>query len=181
MKNMIASSLFAVALALSVDVLAGDEEEKQPVASPAQRQAESPAQRQAERQTERPVQRSVERPVERQASPRPPAHNPEWTHTTTGDPGRDSVAGELQTIVVLCAKDHDSPEFKRAWSAYVRKHNLAGPKLDQTIQRVVNEAHRHRQSSGQSDGSRLQSPRWKTEASRSMHDTSKAAINNTKG
>jgi len=119
--------------------------------------------------------------VERKTSPRPPAHNPEWTDLNSGDPGRDSVSSDLQKIVVLCAKDHESPEFKRAWSAYVRKNKLTGARLDQTIQRVVNEAFRHRQEFGQSQGNRQLAPAWKSEASRSMHDTSKATIRNTKG
>ena len=112
--------------------------------------------------------------------PRPPAHTPEWTNPNTGDPGRASVANDLQKIVVLCAKDHDSAEFRREWSAYVRKHKLDGAELQQTIQRVVDEAFRQRQEFGQQRGERRLSPSWKSEAGKAMHDTAKAAINNVR-
>ncbi len=151
MKNTIVSGTLVACLVLSTSALA-DETEK-PIASP----------------------------EARKAAPRPPAHKPEWTNPSTGDPGRSSVADDLQKIVVLCAADHESAEFKRAWSAYVTRHRLEGAKLERTIQRVVDEAFRHRQSFGQSSGNSRLSPAWKSGASKSMHETSKAVIHNVKG
>ncbi len=117
---------------------------------------------------------------------KPPKHNPEWTNPTTGDPGQkvekpravpvESVASELQGIVVLCAKDPESPEFRRAWSGYVVKHGLSGDKLQSTIQKVVNEAFKHRQEYGQQQGTRMRSANWKDETSKAMHDTAMAVI-----
>ena len=108
---------------------------------------------------------------------KPPTHTPEWTNPTPGDPGVRSTMDELQKIVVLCATDHSSAEFKRAWTAYVRKHELQGKALDRQIQKVVNEAFRHRQQFGQSQQKqRTRTGNWKSEASKSMHDTAKAII-----
>jgi hypothetical protein len=42
----------------------------------------------------------VASPVERQATPRPPAHEPESTSATTGDPGSASIADDLQKVAV---------------------------------------------------------------------------------
>lgn len=47
-------------------------------------------------------------------------------------------------------------------------------------QRVVNEAYRPRQESGESKSNGRLSPAWKSEASTSMHDRSKAMIQNVK-
>ena len=171
MKRAIISSMLGAGLALGTPAVAdGADDADEQIATPAERQ---PIARPAE-------QKPAVSPVERKATPRPPVHSPEWTNPTAGDPGRDSVADDLQKIVVLCAADHDSPEFRRAWSAYVRSHDLQGARLDQTIQRVVNEAYRYRRESGRSDGDRLVSPEWKNEASKSMHDTSKNTIRNVK-
>lgn len=111
---------------------------------------------------------------------KPPKHSPEWTNPRPGDPGVRSVATDLQKIVVLCATDHNSAEFKRAWSNYVRKNELQGDKLDATIRRVVNEAFRHRQEMGQKGGSRRLSDDWKTGASKAMHDVAMKSIQNTR-
>ncbi len=118
-----------------------------------------------------------------------PAHTPEWTNPTQGDPGVkveaqqvkpqavDSVVDELQGIVVLCAKDSNSPEFKRAWMAYVKKHDLKGGELQATIRKVVNEAFRHRQQFGQQQSQQKRiAGDWKNDTSKAMHDTAMAVI-----
>ncbi len=112
--------------------------------------------------------------------PKIPAHTPEWTNPTTGDPGVDSVAEDLQKIVVLCATDHSSAEFKRAWAAYVRKHELKGAELESTQRRVANEAFQHRQQFGQSKGERKDMIEWKKAAEKSMHDVAMSSIRNMK-
>ena len=109
-----------------------------------------------------------------------PRHTPEWTNPTTGDPGRSSVADDLQKIVVLCAKDHSSPEFKRAWSAYVQKHKLKGSALENAKRQVVNEAFRHRQQFGQTKGDRKDMIEWKKGAEKSVHDAAMNAVRNMK-
>ena len=118
----------------------------------------------------------------RKAKPEPriPAHTPEWTNPNEGDPGMDSVADELQGIVVLCAKDPDSPEFKRAWVAYVKKHKLSGAQLKSTINRVATESFKYRQEFGQSKGERKNMIEWKRGAEKSMHDAAMPAVRNMK-
>lgn len=100
--------------------------------------------------------------------PKTPRHNPEWTDHNASDPGVASVADDLQKIVVLCARDHNSPEFKRAWAAYVSKHKLKGSALESTRRKVVNEAFQHRQSFGQAKGDRKDMIEWKKGAENSM-------------
>ena len=68
---------------------------------------------------------------EKKQTTKPPVHNPEWTNPNTSDPGVDSTMDELQKIVVLCATDHESEEFRRAWSAYVGEHKLSGGELEE--------------------------------------------------
>jgi hypothetical protein len=125
---------------------------------------------------------NADEPGEGKTRPEPkmPKHTPEWTNPTTGDPGMDSVMDDLQKIVVLCATDHSSPEFKRAWAAYVRKHELKGPALGNTQRRVVNEAFQHRQQFGQSKGDRKDMIEWKKGAEKSMHDAAMPVIRNMK-
>ena len=109
-----------------------------------------------------------------------PKHNPEWTNPSTGDPGVASVASDLQKVVVLCAKDHDSPEFKRAWAAYVTENNLKGNALESTSRRVVNEAYQYRQGLGQTKGDRKDMIEWKKSAQKAVHDAAMSSIRNMK-
>jgi len=120
-------------------------------------------------------------PKKPKPKPNIPTHNPEWTNPNTSDPGVKSTMDELQKIVVLCAKDYESAEFKRAWRAHVRKHKLKGAALQQTIQKVVNEAFEHRQEFGQTRGKQRLSSSWKSNAQKAMHDTSKSMIQNVRG
>ena len=110
--------------------------------------------------------------------PRTPAHTPEWTNPTQGDPGVQSTMDELQKIVVLCAKDHESAEFKRAWMAYVRKHKLEGADLEKAKRKVVNGAFQHRQQFGQAKGDRKDMIEWKKGARQSMDATTMTIIDN---
>jgi hypothetical protein len=120
--------------------------------------------------------------AERKTRPEPkiPAHTPEWTNPTTGDPGVDSVMDDLQKIVVLCATDHSSPEFKRAWAAYIQKHKLKGNALENTKRRVVDQAFQHRQQFGQTKGDRKDMIEWKKDAEKSVHDTAMSSVRNMK-
>ena len=116
----------------------------------------------------------------RKAEPesRIPAHTPEWTNPTTGDPGVKSVAEDLQKIVVLCAKDHESTQFQRAWAAYVRKHKLKDAELEKAKRKVVDEAFRHRQQLGQSRGERKDMIEWKKGAKKSLDATTVDSVDN---
>ena len=96
-----------------------------------------------------------------QRSSKVPAHKPEWTNSKDADPGASSATPsraqasatqpassqreELQKVVVLCAKDVESPEFARAWSAYVEKYHEPDADLDRAIEDVLARASAHRQ------------------------------------
>lgn len=111
---------------------------------------------------------------------RPPAHTPEWTNPTTGDPGVKSTMDELQKIVVLCAADHSSAEFRRAWAAYVRRHELQGDALDEAMRKVLTDAEAVRHESGQIRDGRKDMTEWKKGARKVMHDVAMKSIRNTR-
>ena len=79
---------------------------------------------------------------------------------------------------MLCARDHESPQFRQAWAAYVRKHELKGAELEKTRRRVVNEAFQHRQQRGQSKGDRKDMIEWKQGAKKSMDATTVDIVDN---
>jgi len=97
-------------------------------------------------------------PAQEKADQDIPAHNPDWTDHNAGDPGVtattqpsrltvkpaaetvDSVAEDLQKIVVLCAQDEKQKEFEQAWGSYAEKHKLKGKELNQTIRKVISGA-----------------------------------------
>lgn len=118
-----------------------------------------------------------------------PAHNPEFSAPRIGDPasaGRqrietqravpaDSVADDLQRIVVLCATDASSKAFDTAWSDYIRSHYRRGVDLEALIEDVLQRAEAHRATAGRSNrdpGRDLES----TTTRKRMHDTAMAVI-----
>jgi hypothetical protein len=82
---------------------------------------------------------------EKEVERRIPQHSKEWTDHNSSDPGVASVAEDLQKIVVLCATSHQSPEFKRVWSAYLKEHKPDRAETAKLIKRVLAEAEQHRQ------------------------------------
>jgi hypothetical protein len=109
-----------------------------------------------------------------------PAHNPEWTDARGSDPGTtESVVPELQGIVVLCATQPQSVEFKKQWADYVRGTYKPGMNIDAVINDVIRRAgaYRARQRKGTiSTPARAVKPNEETK--KMMHDTAKAIIQN---
>jgi hypothetical protein len=113
---------------------------------------------------------------------RVPAHNPEWTNPKGSDPGTsDSVSTDLQKIIVLCATEPQSAEFRKQWSAYVRRNYVPGTDIDAIIADVIKRADAYRTKQRPRSGNapaRAVQPNEKTE--KMMHDTAKAIIRNMK-
>lgn len=109
-----------------------------------------------------------------------PAHNPEWTNSGDSDPGTtDSVVPELQGIVVLCATEPKSDEFKKQWAAYVRHNYKPGMNLDAVIKDVLRRADAYR--THQRSGSKhlpTRSVQSNSATERLMQDIGLAAIRN---
>lgn len=121
----------------------------------------------------------VAKPAEVQ---RLPAHSPEWTNPKGSDPGTtESVVPELQGIVVLCATEPQSAEFKKQWSAYVRNNYKPGMNINAVIDDVIRQAGAYRvtQQKGTSNApARAVKPNDETK--KMMHETAKAIIQNIK-
>jgi hypothetical protein len=97
---------------------------------------------------------------EKSGSSKIPAHTPEWTDNNQSDPGMaegrqssrrlrgvpspesgvDSVAYDLQKIVVLCATKPQSAEFDQAWALYLKKHYKPGMNVDGLINEIQSRA-----------------------------------------
>ena len=76
---------------------------------------------------------------------RVPAHTPVWTDTNDSDPGRtDSTMADLQKIVVLCATEPQSPDFRRHWNAFVRRNYEKGMDIDAMVDDVMKRAAEYR-------------------------------------
>lgn len=72
-------------------------------------------------------------------------HSPEWTDHNQGDPATvDSVAEDLQKVVVLCATQPQSKTFDRAWVNYLQRHKVAANQVDLLITEIMRRAERHR-------------------------------------
>lgn len=122
--------------------------------------------------------------------PRAPAHTPEFSHPTTGDPGTtdvrqleiqravpaDSVTEDLQRIVVLCATQPQSQTFETEWASYVRAHYRRGVDVDALIDNVLQRARAHRADAGESRRSAASIEVDSSATRRRMHDTAMAVI-----
>jgi hypothetical protein len=89
----------------------------------------------------------------------------------------DSVARDLQKIVVLCATEPESDEFMTEWVSYVRRHRIAESDLETVIDDVIRraEAYQAERRSGQRTRRMLT---IMTSTSHKMHEAAKNAINN---
>jgi len=67
----------------------------------------------------------------------------------------ESVIPELQGIVVLCATEPDSAQFKTAWINYLKKNRVKRSELGSLIFQVINDAEAYR---GNHDMRRRESP-----------------------
>jgi|GEM_PF-5826852 len=112
---------------------------------------------------------------EQTAPSRIPSHNPEWTDHSGSDPGlpgerpstrgirearppdpmEDSVAKDLQRIVVLCATEPQSAEFDGAWSQYLEEHYEPDLDVDGLIEEVLLRAEAHVTFGDRRRGTRL--------------------------
>ena len=84
------------------------------------------------------------------------------------------MAVDLEKIVVLCAADPTSKEFKQAWITYVSRHKLHGEALEKAKRQVVDEAFRHRQEYGPSTRRRGDDAAWRATAERTLEAISVA-------
>jgi len=95
------------------------------------------------------------------------AHSKEWTDHNSSDPGAESAIDDLASLVVLCAADHQSDEFKRAWSAYLQKHNPDRDEVSRLTNEVLAGAEKLKSETARSKN-------WKGEAIMIMHEASSA-------
>ena len=80
----------------------------------------------------------------------------------------DSVAGDLQRIVVLCATEPESAEFDRAWGQYVEEHYGPDLDIDGLIEEVLLRADTHVVFGDGRRGSRLPTAGDRDETRRRM-------------
>ena len=89
----------------------------------------------------------------------------------------DSVVDELQGIVVLCAKQPESEEFKKQWRNYIRRHHISEADLGPLIFRVINDAEAYRGNQRMNRGISPDASRdHRAKTYRNMHDTAMAVI-----
>ena len=89
----------------------------------------------------------------------------------------DSVAKDLQRIVVLCATEPRSEEFKTEWARYIEAHSVTEDELDALVDDVLERAEAYRAE--RSPRSRRNRALASSRTTRTlMHDTAKAIINN---
>ena len=85
----------------------------------------------------------------------------------------DSVVDELNGIVVLCATQPQSVEFKNSWTTWVRQHHQPGMNIDAVIDDVLKRASVY--NSTQRNTTTRKKPKANT-TKRMMHDTAMAVI-----
>jgi transcription initiation factor TFIID subunit TAF12 len=89
----------------------------------------------------------------------------------------DSVVDELQGIVVLCATQSESAEFKKQWRNYIRRHHISEADLGPLIFRVINDAEAYRGNQRMNRGDSPDASRdRRAKIYRNMHDTAMAVI-----
>ena len=86
----------------------------------------------------------------------------------------DSAVDELAGIVVLCATQPQSVEFKNAWTTWVRQHHEPGMDIDAVINDVLTRARAYNTTQRSSTITRKKSKVTTTE--KMMHDTAMAVI-----
>ena len=91
----------------------------------------------------------------------------------------DSVAEDLQRVVVLCAIGPGSQQFEDAWAVYVQRHVKPDADVDALIESILDTAQGMRDH--RPDSVELKSEFNREALRRSMHDTAKSIIQNVKG
>jgi hypothetical protein len=86
----------------------------------------------------------------------------------------DSVVDELAGIVVLCATQPQSVEFKNAWTTWVRQHHQPGMDIDAVINDVLTRARAY--NATQRSRTITQKKSRVTTTEKMMHDTAMAVI-----
>ena len=86
----------------------------------------------------------------------------------------DSVVDDLSGIVVLCATQPQSAEFKNAWTTWVRQHHQPGMDIDAVINDVLTRASAYNSTQRSSTTKRKKSKAETTK--KMMHDTAMAVI-----
>lgn len=123
---------------------------------------------------------------DREVTPRPAAVAPQRPAPRT--PGRvqppvsvpvESVAEDLQKIVVLCATEPTSEAFETEWAHYIETHPVAAGDLDVLIDDVLERADAYRAK--QSSNSRTNRTATIRTTRTTMHDTAMAVIRKTGG
>ena len=109
-----------------------------------------------------------------------PAQNSESTNVKAGDPvPTESVIPELQGIVVLCATEPQSAEFKQQWAAYVRGNYKPGMDIDTVIKDVLRRADEYKAGKrGGSKGPETKVLQSTYDTERMMHDMAMSVIKN---
>lgn len=88
----------------------------------------------------------------------------------------ESVARDLQRIVVLCATEPASEAFKAAWASYIEQHRVTAADLDSLIADVVERAEAYRTE--RASDSRTNRTKIAPTTRTMMHDTAMALIRN---
>ena len=86
----------------------------------------------------------------------------------------DSVVDDLAGIVVLCATQPQSVEFKNAWTTWVRQHYQPGMDIDAVISDVMQRARAYNNTQRSSSTTPKKSKAKTTK--KMMHDTAMAVI-----
>ena len=86
----------------------------------------------------------------------------------------DSVVDYLDGIVVLCATQPQSVEFKNAWTTWVHQHHQPGMDIDAVINDVLTRARAYNATQGSRTITQKKSRVTTTE--KMMHDTAMAVI-----
>lgn len=94
--------------------------------------------------------------------------------TDTDPVAIDSVVDDLASIVVLCATQPQSAEFKNAWTTWIRQHHQPGMDINAVIKDVFNRAKAY--NSTQSASTTKQKKPKKSNTEKMMHDTAMAVI-----
>lgn len=118
-----------------------------------------------------------------------PTHASEGSNPRAGDPdaerGRaqtqgavpiDSIANDLQRIVVLCATEPASKTFETEWANYVSAHYRRGVDVDALIDDVLRRAEAYRASHAHTAQRRAPAAADTTRTRTRMHDTAMAVI-----
>lgn len=113
---------------------------------------------------------------------RVPAQNSELTSVKGRDPiTTESVVPELQGIVVLCATEPQSAEFKKQWAAYVRGNYKPGVNIDTVIKDVLRRADEYNaKKRARSKGPSTKIVQSNLNTEKMMNDTAMSVIRNIK-